>query len=240
MGMTSYHMMAVGPDGSRVQFVSELGRKCPIPVVVTMRKIQDGEPDDDLNAEPTRILKLTFDLDGAGAFRLAGLMVLADEQQPGIDSADIRNVKVGELHSYALRYLSKSMDRWPEDGYGPMTMFEPAAVDWAAAWRSRGVSAGEAENMPPLTVVDDEFRVDPGWLAQARRLGPSSPIVSKSVAALYRLAERLGEAPNAVIQEKFGLSRSTASHWIKLARQAGDLGPAKRKPRTVKADHGNN
>jgi hypothetical protein len=48
----------------------------------------------------------------------------------------------------------------------------------------------------------------------------------RTVAAVYQVAYATGGAPTKTVMDRFGLSRSTTSRWISLARKRGLLGPA--------------
>ena len=55
--------------------------------------------------------------------------------------------------------------------------------------------------------------------------GPSEDDL-RAVADVYQLAYVTGGAPTKTVMERLGLPRSTASRWIKMARDRGLLGPA--------------
>ena len=55
--------------------------------------------------------------------------------------------------------------------------------------------------------------------------GPSEQDL-RAVADVYLLAHVTGGAPTKTVMDRFGLPRSTASRWIKMAREQGLLGPA--------------
>jgi Family of unknown function (DUF6214) len=55
--------------------------------------------------------------------------------------------------------------------------------------------------------------------------GPSDDDL-RAVADVYHIAYAVGEPPTKTVMERLGLSRSTASRWIALARKRGLLGPA--------------
>jgi hypothetical protein len=46
------------------------------------------------------------------------------------------------------------------------------------------------------------------------------------VATVYQVAYATGEAPTKTVMNRLGLPRSTASRWIRMARERGLLGPA--------------
>ena len=48
----------------------------------------------------------------------------------------------------------------------------------------------------------------------------------RAVADVYHLAYVTGAAPTKTVMERLGLPRSTASRWIRMARERGLLGPA--------------
>jgi hypothetical protein len=55
--------------------------------------------------------------------------------------------------------------------------------------------------------------------------GPSEKDL-RAVADVYQLAYVTGGAPTKTVMERLGLPRSTASRWIRMARDRGLLGPA--------------
>jgi hypothetical protein len=62
-------------------------------------------------------------------------------------------------------------------------------------------------------------------LAALRRAGPTHETLG-AVAAVYRLAYLTSGRPTAYVRETFGVSKSTASRWVQLARAKGFLGAA--------------
>jgi hypothetical protein len=55
--------------------------------------------------------------------------------------------------------------------------------------------------------------------------GPSDEDL-RTVAALYQVAYATGQAPTRLVMNRLELPRSTASRWVRLARERGLLGPA--------------
>jgi hypothetical protein len=55
--------------------------------------------------------------------------------------------------------------------------------------------------------------------------GPSDEDL-RTVAALYQVAYATGQAPTKLVMNRLELPRSTASRWVRMARERGLLGPA--------------
>ena len=55
--------------------------------------------------------------------------------------------------------------------------------------------------------------------------GPSDEDL-RTVAAAYQVAYATGQAPTKAVVERLGLPRSTASRWVRMARERGLRGPA--------------
>jgi hypothetical protein len=55
--------------------------------------------------------------------------------------------------------------------------------------------------------------------------GPSDEDL-RTVAALYQVAYATGQAPTRLVMNRLDLPRSTASRWVRMARDRGLLGPA--------------
>jgi hypothetical protein len=55
--------------------------------------------------------------------------------------------------------------------------------------------------------------------------GPSDEDL-RTVAALYQVAYATGQAPTKLVMNRLDLPRSTASRWVRMARDRGLLGPA--------------
>jgi len=58
-----------------------------------------------------------------------------------------------------------------------------------------------------------------------RQAGPTDRTL-RAVAALYRLAYAVGDAPTKGVEQGLGLPRSTAGRWVAMARERGFLGQA--------------
>lgn len=61
---------------------------------------------------------------------------------------------------------------------------------------------------------------------RARAGGGPSDADLRAVADVYQLAHVTGAAPTKTVMGRLGLPRSTASRWIRMARERGLLGPA--------------
>lgn len=205
-----------------------------MPVVVTAR------PNDDEDMEDVgRYYIMQFGVRAAGYFGLEQITIAADDESQSIGSADLRRVRLGALAGLALRFLSIQNVDWESGQSNEANFFELDSNDFEEAHLAGGATAQDAKLLPRFVEVDGEITTPPEWRAELRKLGPSSPKVAQTVAAVYRRSERYGEPPNKGVEQLLGLAPSTASHWIKLARQAGALAPAKRKARAESRAHGN-
>ncbi|MHA7271607.1 hypothetical protein [Arthrobacter sp. HLT1-20] len=221
-----YTLTAQSAPGGTFQFVSEIGRKVLAPVIVKAR------PDtrDDMEDFGRHYL-LEFGVRPAGYFGLERLTIAADEGALAIGSADLRTVRLGELAGMALRFLSMPNVSWDHGESIEVKFFELTDEEFEDAYIQGGANEHDAKYLPALGMYEGKLDVRPEWRAELRALGPSHERVAKTVAAIYRDAERNGEPPNKAIENLLGLASSTASHWIKLSRQAGELAPARRKAR---------
>jgi hypothetical protein len=61
---------------------------------------------------------------------------------------------------------------------------------------------------------------------RARAGGGPSEQDLRAVADVYQLAHVTGGAPTKTVMQRLGLPRSTASRWVRMARERGLLGPA--------------
>lgn len=61
---------------------------------------------------------------------------------------------------------------------------------------------------------------------RARAGGGPSDEDLRAVADVYQLAYVTGGAPTKTVMERLALPRSTASRWVRMARERGLLGPA--------------
>jgi hypothetical protein len=70
------------------------------------------------------------------------------------------------------------------------------------------------------------WSIKPALSERARAGGGPSDEDLRSIATVYQVAYALGAPPTRTVMERFGLPRSTASRWIRVARERGLLGPA--------------
>lgn len=94
---------------------------------------------------------------------------------------------------------------------------------------------GGLKDFPPLVERGGEFIIeDEDFLTNLRKLGPSHEKVQTTIKWLYTFAEMKNLAPVGFIKSTLGIPSSTASHWVKLARQSGALPPTVRRSRTAR------
>lgn len=211
---------------STVMDVHEIGQRCPVPVLVEVTPI-----DAESQTQNGRKYGLVFDNSRRhGRFGLAEFRIIAEDGGAQLGSMDAREARLGELSRTALRYLAMS---WPH-GFGTWVTGSLTVADWSEAHKAGGANEVDSDVLPPMAVgTDGQLGAAPKHvIREFRKLGPSDPKTAKAVAAIYRYAERNDLAPNAHVALVLDLSRSTASHWIKLSREAGELPPSVRKPRT--------
>lgn len=67
------------------------------------------------------------------------------------------------------------------------------------------------------------YRAHEDALLRSRRPDGPTPANLYHVAEIYRAARILHQPPIVAVQEAFGLPNRSASHWVKLARQRGQL-----------------
>lgn len=86
---------------------------------------------------------------------------------------------------------------------------------------------------PPLYESEDgNYYVPEGFTDHLRSVGPSSDETTQAVAWLYKFAVAYDMAPVTFIQRVLEVPNATASHWVKLARQAGKVPASTRRPRS--------
>lgn len=66
----------------------------------------------------------------------------------------------------------------------------------------------------------------PGLSERAKAGGGPSDEDLRTIATAYQVAYATGAAPTKTVMQRFELPRSTASRWIRMARERGLLGPA--------------
>lgn len=131
------------------------------------------------------------------------MITVNDEPAPGFETSIEADLIDGKL-------IAKSVTvRSLVDGV-PVTGTELRAVR---------VKAIIIENAPYLGAV---LQV-PADIEGLRKAGMRNLETACAVADLYRLAEYTGHPPVKCVQEQFGLSRPTATRWIRHAREIGVL-----------------
>ena len=139
------------------------------------------------------------------------------ERQPGglpIGRALLHRIPVPE-------YVSRSVDNagyWRMKGPGPVISTADGETH-----RRPTEPAGEGYVATPIVGVARTGRY------KAANRAPRRPLSSErlqEVADVYRRAFAKGQHPTEAVRVEFEVSRSTASRWVKRARQEGLLGPA--------------
>lgn len=222
-----------GRDGSGdLQDVPNLPYPVPVPAVL------------DLDYRTGYTLRVRFDLDGSGAFGLRSLAVSADDGTPDVTGKVLRSIRVGELVSHVQRYLrSARLDYQHLGGLAGATLREQREFSspqefmaWAESQREPEPKYSDKRLPPSVVLTSEGMHISAKELAKLRELGPSHPYTASMVATLYRGAEEHGVPPVQIVQERLGIPKRTASHWVKVAREVGALEPSRRKPREVAPD----
>lgn len=94
-------------------------------------------------------------------------------------------------------------------------------------------SVAGSSGFPPLYQKEDgTYYVEEGYTDRLRAAGPSSDETTRAVGWLYKFATKQGVPPVGFIQRTLAVPNATASHWVKLARQAGMVPASTRRPRS--------
>jgi hypothetical protein len=213
----SYRLALDADESGEPVAVEGWGTSAPDPAVIVVDDAIDGAT-----------VRLRLELRDWGLYRLMGVEVRSLTERP-VSAATLRGVKVAELSRFALRYIAESAKA---GAFTPTTLTLLNMSDVTAP----PAEWAERDYYPPLVPSKRGVVAAPDWVQALRKQGPSSSVTTRSVAALYHLAEERGERPNQFLERTLGLNRSTASHWIKLAREAGTLEASVRKPRTKPTD----
>lgn len=227
--MSTTYTLSLDRDGSGpARAVSDSALAIPSPAVVAVRR--SGDP---------ATYRLTVELVGDAWPVVTALTV----ELPGapITAAQLRDMRFGQLQRAAVSFLQRSAaaDVWPDSetlklleredledlsGY----IEKESARRWDEGWRSY---------LPPMVIdgrPDSEWALstDPEWLAKLKLEGPKSERAWRVTAAIYRQAVEGGRPGNAAVERFLELPRSTASEWIRRARERGYLEQSPRKRRT--------
>ncbi|WP_341359075.1 hypothetical protein V5H98_15230 [Georgenia sp. M64] len=151
---------------------------------------------------------LTIDMTDDDGLRPVAVKVAAQKGSPPIASTTLRSVKVGELTREALALVVEPRARRRTGLVGP----HARAIDVA----KHGMDP--AQHTVTITPnLDDEAR------ARLRQQGPTDEALAW-VAYFYNLATLLGLPPARHVEVNLGLPRTTASKWVRRARERGLLG----------------
>lgn len=139
------------------------------------------------------------------------------ERKPGrsaLGGALLRRLPIAEYIRLAVDAVGHA--RWP--GTGPVTV----KVD-GESYPLSSEPAGEGHVATPIAGVTRTKHYKASKRAPRGQVGDET---LREVALTYRTAHARGQAPTQAVMERWYVSRSTASRWVKRARQAGMLGPA--------------
>lgn len=111
---------------------------------------------------------------------------------------------------------------------------EGAAEERLTAGLVRSIRFGEIHQFVHVGLVQHYLKfadpeVDGGkarWAEMMRQNGPVDSTL-REVAAIYRHAESMGARPVKMVTETFDLPRTTATRWVRMAREKGFLEPKK-------------
>lgn len=180
------------------------------------------------DALPDCQVSLTIEARGEHWPVLVGLEVHAldgDSTAP-ISSAALRQVRIAELIQVATRHALH------------------VGVDEAKAQLRARVSLHTRDEILSNEYRDEDYlpgaefgsdgalKPPSDWLARAKAGGVTGPRTLRTVSALYRQALEYEVAPNPWVERWLDISSSTASYWIRTAREQGLLPRSTRKPRS--------
>ena len=216
--------------------VSITGAETLMPSPAVVKATRTG---DDLTYE------LTFELVG-GAWPVVTAICVRTDQKPSrsITATALRDMRFGQLQRACVTHLRRGA-RAGNWGIETLTLFEPEddreslSAHLPDIEKLDGASENDwADHLPPL-VFDERseskfaFRAEPGWLAQIKEGGARSDVALKATAAIYRDAVNDGRgSPNGQVARLLELPKSTASEWIRKARDRGYLEQSPRKTRS--------
>jgi len=173
-------------------------------------------------------------LDGAWPVVTQLLVRSTDDPPRSLTAARLRDMKFGQLQRACVSYLRRGpfLDgRWATETF---KLLEDA--DELREWEQR-VQEQRWRNLAPDLIFDNRpdakwaFRASPEWLARVKEGGARSELALRTTAEIYRSAVENGQSPNAQVERLLELPKSTASEWIRKARQRGFLEQSPRKPR---------
>jgi hypothetical protein len=174
----------------------------------------------DLDYRTGHPLRVRMDLGPGGGFGLRALTFTAAAEADDVSGQTLRAARISETVAHVHRYLRNAERDYRHLGVlTGTTLTVPKTWDPAQARRRRL----NATNVPGMVLTPAGFKIDPKHREQLRRLGPSSVEVASTVATLYRTAAEAGRAPVDFVAQMLELPKRTASHWVKLAREAGAL-----------------
>lgn len=151
------------------------------------------------------------------------------EHASGVSAGTLRKVLLSSVLAACRNALGH---------YGPNSTFGEPWGDWSTVVvtsESDFLSRMDLDTMrrrvkgfPPLVELSNgTFGLDdPSFVDQLRKAGPSSEQVHLAVRGLYMFAVSRDLAPVGFIASVLGIPQATASHWVKLTREADYLPPA--------------
>lgn len=179
-------------------------------------------------------LFLTLDMVD-GELEITRLEVGRPVTGPNVTASTLREVDVsGALEACRIAYSDFDVHDW--EAVGDEGVRISIVRDWDMI---RGLGLDRlrdgkgAVGFPPLYQREDgSYYVSDGFTDRLRSAGPSSDETTHAVAWLYKFAVAYNMAPVAFIGDALGVPARTASHWVKLARQAGKVPASTRQPRS--------
>lgn len=218
------YVIALDEEQSGAPVEAEGGRSIPSPAVVRMRR--DGE---------TLEYEIRVELvEGAWPVVTQLLVRSTDDPPRALTAARLRDMKFGQLQRACVSYLRRGpiLDgRWAQETF---KLLEDVAE--LQEWEHRSQEQ-RRKNLLPDLVFDTRpdakwgFRAAPDWLARVKAGGARSDVALRAAAEIYRTAVENGQSPNAQVERLLELPKSTASEWIRKAREKGYLEQSPRKPR---------
>lgn len=178
------------------------------------------------------------EVDQAGdSMEISELTIMRHGIAPAITSTTLREIPVTDFVNVCRMSLSATGDKRtfgePWGDWGTYSLLDE--FDILRKMSLEQMRNGGLRHFPPLFQRGDKYVIeDDNFLTELRKQGPSSEQVQGTVRWLYIFAEMNDLAPVGFIAEVLRLPSSTASHWVKLARQAGALPPTTRRSRTAR------
>lgn len=179
----------------------------------------------------------------AGILEISRLEIQRTYDEPAISAATLREVSPSEILAAIQTFVvnPSAADRLLTASHHD----EPAPDTWGSGHTVQLFQDLDTlstltlpelralDGFPPLHEVGGTFVLDSDdYTADLRDKGPSNTDVQIAVKWLYLFAQSRKIAPTRFISEALGIPQSTASHWVKLTREGGQLPPATRRTRS--------